>query len=529
MGNKDKYNQLASILCSLILFVVFLPLHGQVALKVNSIYSTQEGDIAQVKVFQDSKLIEEGETNKKGKYKTNLNLGHYYLIEFSKKYHFTTKFVMDLKLPQEIIDQKPYLPITIDIDLIENYSGLDGSVMESPIMVMKWYDEAQVLDFDTAHLARVRSEVDALMEKAEELKSKGVKRIADPQAVVAQEVKKAETTAPEIEPKKVVEEESMVKTPTHKVKEEAAPEKVPEIVESPEDTTEGQKDLEPQKETKKEIAEEQKRIPKEEMVETKQDKAVGTEKKQADLKSKESGLPDQRANEREEVAQLETTTEEEQPPPAEKEEIKANETYEMQLRKQRIQKEKQRKENLALKRGYEMNLIKQVAEEKRRMSQAEINRKTTEREDSSLIAKAERERELKAFKNAQREKERLAQEQAENNKNIKTRQENDLLMTVSQGESGMLKDRMPKPKGQATEDGEKYHMPPVINYRETRDEFKSAGIAYIDAPSGSREYRMEEYYFGMQAFYINGQTVEQEAFCDTIKSWNLTNKFKPCE
>ena len=91
-----------------------------------------------------------------------LQLGHDFLFEVSKDYHFTTRFVVSTKLPEEKMQEDVYATFDIETDLIKNYVGLDGSIMDKPIMILRYIPGENKFDFDRAHLRAVQSRVDRL-------------------------------------------------------------------------------------------------------------------------------------------------------------------------------------------------------------------------------------------------------------------------------------------------------------------------------------------------------------------------------
>ena len=138
---------------------------AQVRINGEVYYDLEEGEseTAHVKVFRDNELYEELETNKKGKFRLMLQLGHDFLFEISKNFHFTTRFVVSTKLPEEKMSQDVYASFDVETDLIRNFQGLDGSIMDKPIMVLRYIPEQDVFDFDREHLNAIRSRVEKLM------------------------------------------------------------------------------------------------------------------------------------------------------------------------------------------------------------------------------------------------------------------------------------------------------------------------------------------------------------------------------
>lgn len=417
------------------------------------LYDVEEGwsEKANVKVLQDNKVYEEMETSKKGRFKILLPLGHDYLIEVAKEYHFTTRFAISTKMPPEKLAQNPFLDYTIEGDLIRNFEGLDGSIMDKPILIYRYIKELDGFEIDTAHLAAVRDRVERLMSESEKLKKKGADPIAKP---LPKKAKMADVSTPEIKEAPIVEEEQMISGTSHEIEENEV-EKKPKPVSVP----------------------------------------VVNEKPKEVIKEDDS-------------------------------KAQANETYEMEMRRQRLEREKKRKENLALKRGYESSLIRQVAEENRKMSQAELQKKTQEKEDSSMIEKAKKEAEIKKARIEHKEEERMRNLQASENKQAKSKMESGMIRDVAASTKIIQAKAIAtkKAEGQETTDGQKYILDPKVRENLVKDDFKKVENLFVDYPSYGVIYSKETYNFGMVNYYIDNQAVEKEEFCkglDNLKSYKF--------
>ncbi len=425
-------------------------------------YDVEEGwsDVADIRVLQDNKEFETLQTKKNGKFKLFLPLGHDYLIEISKKYHFTTRFVFSTKMPPEKLAEKPFVTYDLVGDLIRNFEGLDGSIMDKPILIYRYIEAEETFAIDDSHLKAIRDRVERLMAESEKLKSKGAAPVAKP---LPKQAKKVEEKKPEIAEKPVIEKEEMISGTAHEEEKKTIPPPPPRVV-------------------KKEPVKPLKEEPKKEIVEK-------VEEEKEDL----------------------------------------NETYEMQLRRQRLEREKKKKENLALKRGYESSLIRQVAEENRKMSQAELQKKTQEKEDSSLVEKARKEAELKKARNAQREEEKVRELQASENKQAKSKMESGMIREVAASTRVIQAQAVAssKPKGEETAEGKKYILEPKVRENTETDDFKKVENLCFDYPSYSTIYSKETYNFGMINYYIDNQAVEKAEFCkrlDDLKSYKFKLK-----
>lgn|GEM_PF-3514862 len=445
---------ISSLICFLL---ISSSLNAQVNLRCQMYYDVEEGwsQVAKVRVLQDNQEYETMETSKKGKFKLFLPLGHDYLVEISKEFHFTTRFAISTKMPQEKLDQRPFVSYDLQGDLIRNFEGLDGSIMDKPILIYRYIPEKDGFEIDDDHLKAIRDRVERLMAESDKLKKKGADPIAKP---IPKQAKKVEQKEPEIKEAPVIEEEQMISSTTHDEDDvvEVAPAKVPEKKEEP---------------------------------------------------KVEEPIVEEKAEEKENV----------------------NETYEMQLRRQRLEREKKRKENLALKRGYESSLIRQVAEESKKMSQAELQKKTKEKEDSSLIEKARKEAEMKKARNELREQQQQKASQATNNKQMKSQRESGMIRDVAASTRVIQAKAIQKtpPSGVETAEGKKFVLEPKVRENKMEDEFKLVENLYFDYPSYSVSYSKETYNFGMINYYIDNQAVEKAEFCkrlDDLKSYKFELK-----
>ncbi len=420
---------------------------GQLRIKGEVYFDEIGTPTAQVKLFKDNKVDQEFETNKKGKFSVMLDAGHDYLFEVSKDYHYTTRFIVSTKLPYVKDQEDFYASFDVILDLIRVYEGLDASIMDNPIMILRNLEEGG-FGFDEKHLEAVRSRVENLMDESEKLKSKGAKPLLKPVPVKPKKV--IATKPPEPEPKEEVVEKAMEVTPTHA-------------------------------EEKAELTE------------------VRTEKEEAIEKSEVKEEPQ-------------------------------NETYEMKLRRERIEKERQRKENLALKRGYETSLIRQVAEESKRMNSSEYEQKKKVKEDSSLYLRENKEQELMAYKSQQaKKKEAEAIVKSENQKQKQQFEKNLIKDVAASRRFAITVKEGSKAVGEETSDGEKFYLKPKIYETTKEDQFKTIRTIHIDYPSNSKQFSVEKYQFGMINYYINQSVVEKETFCKTIKELELTKYQLPCD
>ncbi len=359
-----------------------------------------------------------------------LQLGHDFLFEVSKDYHFTTRFVVSTKLPEEKMQEDVYATFDIETDLIKNYVGLDGSIMDKPIMILRYIPGENKFDFDRAHLRAVQSRVDRLMDESERLESKGASPIVKP---IPRNARKVEGKTPEIKPPPEIKEpEQVLSSASH---EEVLEENTSDLVEED----------------------------------------VSSEKK-AD----------------------------------------ANESYEMRMRRERLEREKQKRANLALKRGYESSLIRQVAEENRKMSSAEVQQKTKEKQDSSMIEKARVENEVKRYKSQQREEQTARAVETSENKQTKTQMETGLIREVASSNRDSKASKVESYQKETTAGAVSYKIDPKIRERTQTINFSTVEDLWLEYPSYTIQFSKETYDFGMVNYYIDKQAVDKAKFCQEL-------------
>lgn len=163
------------------------------------------------------------------------------------------------------------------------------------------------------------------------------------------------------------------------------------------------------------------------------------------------------------------------------------------------------------------------------MSQAELQKKTQEKEDSSLVEKARKEAELKKARNAQREEEKVRELQASENKQAKSKMESGMIREVAASTRVIQAQAVAssKPKGEETAEGKKYILEPKVRENTETDDFKKVENLCFDYPSYSTIYSKETYNFGMINYYIDNQAVEKAEFCkrlDDLKSYKFKLK-----
>lgn len=437
-----------TLLIPFLLFGIFLclicftsALQAQVRINVTVHYDEDPNQpIAKVKVFKDNKLYDELSTNKKRKFKMMLQLGHDFLFEVSKDYHFTTRFIVSTKLPEKKMQEDVYASFDIETDLIKNFLGLDGSIMDKPIMILRYIPEEDAFDFDRTHLKAVQSRVDRLLHESEKLERKRAKAVVKPIPLNARKVKpKRQEDVPPLDKK--VEELSRNTEDESEVVQQTAEDSVPE----------------------------------------KTNQSVD------------------------------------------------NETYEMQMRRERLKREKQKRANLALKRGYESSLIRQVAEENRKLSKAEIQQMTKEKEDSSLIEKAAVEKEIKAFKNQQREVQAARQSQATENKQTKAQMETGLIREVAASDRIVRSSNARQDQSEGSDEKDSFQIKPKIMENASKDNFKELEELFLYYPSYTLQFAKETYDFGMVNYYIDNQAVEKAEFCKELSAFKAYKIKLKCE
>ena len=416
----------------------------QVRINATVYYEADPSDpTAKVKVFKDNKLYDELNTNKKGKFKMMLQLGHDFLFEVSKEYHFTTRFIVSTKLPEAKMQEDVYASFDIETDLIKNFLGLDGSIMDKPIMILRYLPEENNFDFDKTHLKAVQSRVNKLMNESERLERKGAKAIAKP---IPKDARKAEVKQAESKPAPKTQKDEEILGSTTQRDEES------------EQTT--------------------------------------------------SSLSDQAETDDSQTA---------------------NESYEMRMRRERLEREKEKRANLALKRGYESSLIRQVAEENRKLSKAEIEQRTQEKEDSSLIEKARVENEIKEYKNQQREKQTAFEAEATANMQTKAQMETGMIRAVATSNRDLRSEKDPENATEMDGEEKRFQIDPKVRETTSTDNFKEVEDLYLDYPSYTIQYSKETYDFGMVNYYIDKQAVDKDEFCKRIAALKAYKIKLTCE
>jgi len=147
---------------------------AQIELKCKVYYDDDGKAPPTVKILKDNFPFRQLEVSKKGKFKTLLPIGHDYMVEISKPYNFTTKLAVSTKFPDHIDTEHLFESFLVETDLIPKYEGLNGSLLNYPVMVLRFKEEEQAFVNDTVYLEIIRDRFETFLEKVDKIESKGI-------------------------------------------------------------------------------------------------------------------------------------------------------------------------------------------------------------------------------------------------------------------------------------------------------------------------------------------------------------------
>lgn len=141
------------------------------------VYFVQEDKVLPtVKVLKDNLPFKEFKTNESGKFTAKLPVGHDYMFEISKPYSLTTRLAVSTKFPKDVDTKNLYEEFTVETDLIPHYEGLDASIMNYPVLILRFDEDDQGFANDTMYLNTIRQKVGDLLAEIETIEKKGVKK-----------------------------------------------------------------------------------------------------------------------------------------------------------------------------------------------------------------------------------------------------------------------------------------------------------------------------------------------------------------
>ncbi|MFZ6051167.1 hypothetical protein [Halocola ammonii] len=125
------------------------------------------GDV-EITVLRDGNSFDQIETSGNGKYEFTLPLNHVYDIEFDKEGYISKIIRFDTKgIPEE--DQFGGFRADLDMSMIEKPEGFDDSVTEEPLGIASFDEQKNSIEFDYAYTANRQKELDAELERVENL------------------------------------------------------------------------------------------------------------------------------------------------------------------------------------------------------------------------------------------------------------------------------------------------------------------------------------------------------------------------
>jgi hypothetical protein len=173
---KNHKSLIALFACILMAF----QLRAQMKVEGKVYYDEDGGPHPTVKVLKDNLPFKELETNNKGKFEVSLPIGHDFMLEISKPYNFTTRLAISTRFPDHIDTEGMYESFEVETDLIPRYEGLDGSIMNYPVMILQYDEKQNAVVNDTSYLAAIRDRFERLMDETDKLENKQTKLVANP-------------------------------------------------------------------------------------------------------------------------------------------------------------------------------------------------------------------------------------------------------------------------------------------------------------------------------------------------------------
>lgn len=167
------------IIFTLCIFLCFIILSqeicfAQIDLPVitGTVYNNNEIEYgATLDLFVYSSKIDTRTSNEDGKFSFTLELHKFYTIEVSKEEFVTQKISITTKVPKEDINIG-FMPIDIEVNMIEALPGLATSVLDKPIMKILYDTQKKAFVVDEKYQKEIDSELDVIKKQLSNLKQK---------------------------------------------------------------------------------------------------------------------------------------------------------------------------------------------------------------------------------------------------------------------------------------------------------------------------------------------------------------------
>lgn len=126
-------------------------------------YVTIDGgdlDNVLITLFKDSQQKSVRNVPKNGKFSYTLDFGYDYIFEFSKKDFVTKKISVSTYVPQDVLERDSrFPPCKFSIKLFRFFPDIDLSVFDSPIGMIMYNNETDLIETDLSYLTEIEAEL----------------------------------------------------------------------------------------------------------------------------------------------------------------------------------------------------------------------------------------------------------------------------------------------------------------------------------------------------------------------------------
>ena len=144
--------------------------------------TVEGGAIYDMKTYRDQKvkvyITEDGKpyktiyANSKGEFQERIGFNHTYIFNLSMDYHGTSKVLVDTRVPDHVDTKSAGGFFEFRCQMFELLEGLNTSILNKPIMKMKYVEEKERFEFDKAYTESLRFDLEGFMARIDELKQR---------------------------------------------------------------------------------------------------------------------------------------------------------------------------------------------------------------------------------------------------------------------------------------------------------------------------------------------------------------------
>jgi hypothetical protein len=433
----------------------------------------KKADGVNVVLYKNNKEFKKITTTSNGKFKFDLDVNQQYLIEVSKLQHATIKLGFDTHFPEKLIKEGVEGEFKIKVDIVEKLEGLDLSILDQPIAIVKFLQKENRFDYDQQYFNSIKAKLQKLYDDVDKLLEQGAKPLPD--------LSPAELAKKE-EDKKAKEEAA------RKAKEEA--------------------DLKVAEEAKRKEKDEQQRKLREE-----EDKQKADEKRKLKLeeerKTREAALAEQEKNEKNKENRVDKVKDSSVAEEKKNANISLKEPESARIAKEKEARAEEEKRNQNIKKEYENELLKMAAENEKKQKELSYAQQKGETELNAIKEKYEQEEKIKASAYPIIKETAEYNKKTDYNRQVKHNTMTSLLETVAYVEKNKKSMNF---KENVSPAFFYIEVAPILETIVSEDFFKTTEKTIVKKFNQKEELLKVKYLWGSTYYYLNGKEINEETY-----------------